>query len=82
MAWYVASNPSGADDYHLFICIDFSIKMSYKLLLAAIVVIVCLGKLSTIGRRPKGYPPGPPTIPLLGNIHLVLVYFFTSPDLY
>jgi hypothetical protein len=23
------------------------------------------------GRRPKNYPPGPPTLPILGNIHLV-----------
>ncbi|GKU16349.1 unnamed protein product [Fusarium langsethiae] len=23
------------------------------------------------GRRPKNYPPGPPTIPVLGNIHLM-----------
>ncbi|KAI8931189.1 hypothetical protein NX059_011539 [Plenodomus lindquistii] len=22
-----------------------------------------------VGRRPKGYPPGPPTLPILGNLH-------------
>ncbi|EIN10089.1 cytochrome P450 [Punctularia strigosozonata HHB-11173 SS5] len=27
-------------------------------------------KASKIGKRPKGFPPGPPTIPLLGNLHL------------
>ena len=26
--------------------------------------------LLTTGRRPKDYPPGPPTLPILGNIHL------------
>lgn len=24
-----------------------------------------------VGSRPKDYPPGPPTLPLLGNLHLV-----------
>lgn len=28
-----------------------------------------LWKTSRIGRRPKDYPPGPPTLPLIGNIH-------------
>lgn len=27
-----------------------------------------------IGRRPKDLPPGPPTIPVLGNLHLVSIY--------
>ncbi|KAK8028131.1 cytochrome P450 [Apiospora marii] len=38
-------------------------------------VLVALGyvltKLLRIGRRPPGYPPGPPTVPLLGNLHLM-----------
>jgi hypothetical protein len=32
---------------------------------------ILLWQLSKIGRRPKDYPPGPPTLPLLGNLHLI-----------
>ena len=28
-------------------------------------------RLLRLGRRPEGYPPGPPTVPILGNIHQV-----------
>ena len=30
-----------------------------------------LFRLLSIGRRPKDFPPGPPTVPVLGNIHQV-----------
>jgi hypothetical protein len=49
-----------------------SISMSlllYVLAVALIALAVC--RLSKIGRRPAGYPPGPPTLPLLGNLHLM-----------
>jgi hypothetical protein len=41
----------------------------YVLAVALIALAVC--RLSKIGRRPAGYPPGPPTLPLLGNLHLM-----------
>lgn len=47
------------------------------LLLPSSILAFCLFgiyglfRLSTLGRRPKDFPPGPPTIPLIGNIHQV-----------
>jgi cytochrome P450 len=37
---------------------------------AAIVIFAaCLYKLLQVGNRPKGMPPGHPTVPVLGNLH-------------
>lgn len=46
-----------------------SLLFTLFLLLAASVLLFL--KLAKVGSRPAGYPPGPPTVPLLGNLHLV-----------
>ena len=38
--------------------------------LGVTAAFVCY-KLRNVGQRPKGLPPGPPTLPILGNLHLM-----------
>lgn len=34
-----------------------------------VAVLLLMYRLNRVGQRPKGYPPGPPTLPLIGNLH-------------
>jgi hypothetical protein len=49
---------------------------THSLIVLATIAIVI--RLLFVGRRPKNYPPGPPTIPILGNIHLVVSHNLLS----
>lgn len=40
-------------------------------IVATALAVILLYRLSRIGQRPKGLPPGPPTLPLIGNLHLM-----------
>jgi len=50
----------------------FTITMSLALyaLLTALVAVAAYS-LRNVGRRPASYPPGPPTLPIIGNLHLM-----------
>ena len=43
--------------------------ISVTALAVLLAVGLLVGRLLLIGRRPAGLPPGPPTLPLVGNIH-------------
>lgn len=50
-----------------------------SILSAGVAFVLLLIRVLRIGRRPAGYPPGPPTVPLLGNIHQVKLLPIPSP---
>lgn len=43
--------------------------MAYAFLIPIVLIAVAVFQLRNVGRRPKDYPPGPPTLPLIGNLH-------------
>ncbi|KAK5017381.1 hypothetical protein LTR60_001962, partial [Cryomyces antarcticus] len=46
-------------------------EFKISILLAFIGFALIVFRLLRVGRRPSSYPPGPPTVPILGNIHQV-----------
>jgi hypothetical protein len=40
-------------------------------LLCFITIAYAFVRLAQVGRRPKGLPPGPRTLPIIGNLHLM-----------
>jgi hypothetical protein len=47
-----------------------NLSMTFWVYVGCVVLsVLFVKKVSNIGRRPADIPPGPPTIPILGNLH-------------
>lgn len=46
-------------------------SLTFSLFSTGVMACIAIVRIVRIGRRPSGLPPGPPTVPVLGNIHQV-----------